>query len=101
MTVPDDGLLEIRGRNTVAHTGLMNKDGVDYDVDRDVRRTRIIRALLAGMILRHVGYEGPLNGWHLDEQGWPLRADWFLVAERAQRGAKQRYEATAEETGPR
>lgn len=58
MTIPDEALREIRGRNTVAHTGLMNEDGVDYDIEREVRRTRIVRALLAGLVLRTSGTRG-------------------------------------------
>ncbi len=96
MTVPDEALREIRGRNTVAHTGLMNKDGEDYVIERDVRRIRIVRALLAAVLLRHVGYDGALNGWDLDEQGWPGRADWFGPSEGALIAARQLYEASAE-----
>ncbi len=96
MAVPEEALREIRGRNTVAHTGLMNKDGEDYVIERDVRRIRIIRTLLAGMLLRHVGYEGPLNGWDLDERGWPRQADWFGPSEGALTAARRLYEANAE-----
>lgn len=96
MAVPEEALREIRGRNTVAHTGLMNKDGEDYVIERDVRRIRNIRTLLAAMLLRHVGYEGALNGWDLDDQGWPRRADWFGPTERALTTARRLYEANAE-----
>jgi hypothetical protein len=93
--VPDEALREIRGRNTVAHTGLMNEEGEDYDIERDVRRIRIVRALLAAMVLRQVGYEGALNGWDLDDQGWRRRADWFTASDAATVTARQLYEANA------
>jgi hypothetical protein len=91
--VPDEGMTEIRGRNIVAHTGTMNEDGVDYDVERDPRRVRIIRTLVAAMVLRHVGYEGALAGWDFDNRRWRSKADWFPVSEKALETSRQIYEA--------
>ena len=92
--VPDDGIDEIGGRNVVAHT-LSMTGGQPYDIERDVRRVRIIRTLLAAIILRKVGYEGKLAGWNLDEYGSRLTAEWFPTTEAATLLAHQRYEASA------
>jgi hypothetical protein len=95
VVTPEDGLAEIDGRNVVAHT-LSITDGKPYDFERDVRRVRIIRTLIAAMILRHVRYEGALVGWDLDERGWPLQAAWFTTTHSAREAARQIYEANAE-----
>lgn len=76
LNVPEEALKEIRGRNTVAHTAMMNRGGESYDAERDTRRIRMIRVLLATMLLRYVGYDGPLNGWERDGRGGPIPAEW-------------------------
>ena len=91
---PTEGIEEIGGRNVVAHTLSMN-DGEVYDVERDVRRIRIIRALLAGMILRHLGYEGALSDWELNRFGRAEQAPWFPVSDAALEKAQQMYVARA------
>jgi hypothetical protein len=97
MAIPEEAILEIRGRNIVAHTGLMHDDNdKEVEMERDVRRIRMIRTLLAGMILKHVGYEGALTGWDRDEDRWPLKAEWFPATESANSAARQTYHANAE-----
>ena len=91
---PTEGIGEVGGRNIVAHTLSMN-DGAPYDVERDVRRIRIIRALLAAMILRHVGYEGALSDWELNGFGKTKQATWFPVSAGAAAKAEQMYAARA------
>lgn len=91
---PREALDEIEGRNGVAHT-LSMTDGAPYDIERDVRRVRIIRALLAALVLRHVGYEGALSGWDLDDQGWRKPVGWFLPSKIAGAEADQIYDAIA------
>lgn len=95
IAAPAEALREVAGRNLVAHTGLMNEDG-SYSMERDVRRVRMIRTLLAGMLLRNAGYEGALAGWDRDERGWLSRADWYHPSERATEAAGQIFAARAE-----
>ena len=92
VVVPDEGLREIHGRNPVAHELSMNRGG-PYDFERDLRRVRIIQVMLAAMLLRHVGYEGMLQGWDLNEAGWSTPADWFMPSNGAREEAQVLYEA--------
>jgi hypothetical protein len=91
---PEDGISEIEGRNGVAHT-LSMTGGQPYDIERDVRRVRIVRTLLAATVVRHVGYRGALAGWDLDEQGWRKPIDWFPASDIATTEARRIYEATS------
>lgn len=99
VAAPDEALDEIEGRNIVAHTLSMNEDEV-YDLERDLRRIRIIRALLAALLLRRIGYEGALSGWDLDGMRHPVRADWFPVSEAAARAAQEIFEAETAPSAP-
>jgi hypothetical protein len=93
---PSEALDEIDGRNVVSHTFVMNDDQ-PYDLERDVRRVRMIRTLLAALVLRHVGYEGAVAGYDLDEQRSRKPADWFPVSEAAAGEANRTYLAAAGE----
>ncbi|HVJ92668.1 MAG TPA: hypothetical protein VM580_22865, partial [Labilithrix sp.] len=95
---PSEALDEIEGRNVVAHT-LSMTDGEPYEIERDLRRIRIVRSLLAGMILRHVGYSGALSGWDLDERRARKPADWFSVTSDATKEAQRVWEADATPEG--
>ncbi len=98
LSPPTEAVKEIEGRNIVAHTGSMT-GGTGYDVERDVRRIRMIRALLAALTLRSVGYEGALLAWDLDHRRWRLEADWFPVSEAAREESRCVYEIELESPG--
>jgi hypothetical protein len=89
---PTEGLDEIERRNDVVHTMSMT-GGESYDIERESRRIRIIRTLLAAVILRHLGYEGALASWDLDESRWTEPAEWFCISDRAREESKTIYEA--------
>lgn len=95
---PAEALKEIKGRNLVAHT-LSMTDGGGYDIERDVRRVRMIRTLIAAILLRHLGYQGQLAGWDLDDQGWRTAVDWFVATEDAELEARKIYEAKDSSAG--
>jgi len=97
LAVPAGALREIDGRNVVAHT-LSMTDGEPHDIERDVRRVRVIRTLLAATILRHVGYDGPIVGWDVDENGRRTHATWYPASDGAREKARQIYEAKVRET---
>ncbi len=95
--LPKDVVDEIKKRNYPAHRFLMN-DGLDHDIDRDVRRLEMIQTVLAALVALHVGYGGPLKGYDLADGGkrpnpvwWPtspsaVDEDTGYVAERASAG---------------
>ena len=67
--------------------------GEPYDIRREPRRVRIIRTLIAAIVLRHVGYEGALAGWDLDEINWPKLPEWFPISDNAREEASRTYVA--------
>ncbi|MDB4945840.1 MAG: uncharacterized protein JWP97_5374 [Labilithrix sp.] len=99
IAAPEEALAEVDGRNVVAHT-LSMTDGEPYDIERDVRRVRMIRSLLAALVLRHLGYEGALAGWDLDERGDRKLAEWFPVSEGATAEARRLHEAIVDDPQP-
>jgi hypothetical protein len=98
LEVPKEALDEIRGRDVVAHTLSMTGWNA-YEPENEARRIRMIRTLLAGMILRHIGYEGALSGWDLDEDRGLKLAEWFPVGDDARRDAARIYEAATRPSG--
>lgn len=89
---PKEALKEIEGRNGVAHTFSMTR-GSAYEPEKDLRRIRMIRTLLAGMILRHVGYKGALSDWDRNEDRSLKLAEWFPIGDEARKEAGRIYEA--------
>jgi hypothetical protein len=88
---PKKGLDEIRKRSGVAHDLSMTGN---RDYDRTVfERLRIVRCLLAALLLRHVGYTGMILGWERNAAGWATPADWVPPSEDALREAEILYEA--------
>jgi hypothetical protein len=92
VNAPQEALREIRHRGSVAHSLSMNRDKA-YDADRDARRTRIIRALLASLLLRHVGYHGMVQGWELNDARWVTPAEWCSASTEALEEAQVIFEA--------
>jgi hypothetical protein len=76
LAVPKDLLKEVAKRNTVAHRYLMNQAD-PRDIQADVYRLDRIKTLLAAVVARVVGYDGPITGWERDETGWPIDPDWL------------------------
>ncbi len=91
---PNEALDEIDGRNQVAHTMSMSSDE-PRDLEKDLRRIRIIRALLASLALRHIGYEGALADWDRDDSNWPETAEWFTISDSARDESLIVHEADA------
>ena len=90
---PKEALREIRNRGNVAHSLSMTR-GKPYDAERELRRVRMIRALLAALLLRHVGYDGALQGWDRNGAGWATPAEWFQASDRSLATARTLHEAS-------
>ena len=91
LAVPTEAIDELEGRNIVAQTGSMT-GGDPYDVERELRRIRMIQTLLAALILRTAGYEGELLGWDLDTLRSRKPAKWFLASQAAREESRHIYE---------
>jgi hypothetical protein len=79
LAVDDQVLEEIDQRNIPVHHGAMNKPGVDYEVDRDVERIDVLKALFVALLARACKYDGPITGWVRDEAGpvWKPQPVWW------------------------
>jgi hypothetical protein len=93
VNAPEKGLDEIRGRSGVAHDLSMTRNK-EYD-QTVFERIRIVRCLLAALLLRHVGFTGMILGWEMNAEGWATPADWVVPSAEAQREAETLYEACA------
>lgn len=76
LTVPSSVVKEIGKRNRVAHTFSMSSPG-SRDLQEDVVRLHLVQALLAALVAKHVGYQGPIVGPERDPQGRPIRPAWW------------------------
>ena len=76
LVVPQGVLREIELRNSVAHDFLMGHP-TERDIQKDVERRDLVLTLIAAMVAKHCGYDGPLDGPDRDEQGYPLKPDWW------------------------
>lgn len=81
---------ELKGRDVVVHQGLMAPEG--YDVERDLRRIRLVRTMLVALIARKVGYGGAINGWERGHMGYPLEPqEWWTIDEAFRLRATRRF----------
>ena len=76
ISLPGDVAEEIKKRNYPAHGFMMNSDG-SYEVDRDVRRLEMIQTVMMALLALHVGYDGPLKGYDVLDDGGRHPPPWW------------------------
>lgn len=91
VVLPKEVLDEIKLRNYPAHGFFMNA-AHHHDFDRDVRRLEMVQTLIAGLVALHVGYDGPLKGYDIRDDGGRLQPSWW-PAKRLEDVAAERFVA--------
>jgi hypothetical protein len=74
LEVPIELLEEVARRGSAAHNFVMYKGEVDIQVLAD--RIARVQTLLVALIAKHVGYEGPIIGWELENGSWSVPSWW-------------------------
>jgi hypothetical protein len=78
LVVPADLLLDVQERNTAAHRFLMQQAGGSRN--DSARINRKVDVVLAAIVCRYAGYEGPLAGWERDAAGARVDLSWWPEA---------------------
>jgi hypothetical protein len=91
LTLTEQMGLELAGRDTVVHQGLMapedDEDGLPLD-----ERVAILRTLLVALLAKTAGYSGAINGWEVGNKGYPVEPDlWWSVDQADREMAKAEY----------
>jgi hypothetical protein len=77
LAVPEEVVEEIRRRSRSVHGYVMAGVGGERDIIKDVDRRDIVLTLLAALVAKHVGFDGPIVGWARDERGNPAVPAWW------------------------
>lgn len=68
---------EIKKRNYPAHGFFMNKTSQhEYE---DFRRLELVQTLIAALVAANVGYEGPIRGYDVADNGGRVSPSWWPV----------------------
>jgi hypothetical protein len=80
---PKEVLDEVKLRNTVAHEFVMTRRTPDHqwDVEAELSGVDLVRALIAIVVARSIGYCGPLLGWKKGKDHERLEMEWLPKGE--------------------